>query len=486
MGLDSIELSVIREFAEDMPGGFFIYHADGIEELIYVNQAMIRIFGCETEEEFRKLTGNTFPGMVHPQDIEKIEASIEQQVKSDDQKFDYVEYRIIKKDGAVRWIEDYGRLVSTREYGDIYCVFAMDGTERQKGRMEELERINSELLNVYTRENQYKQALVADAVSYLEVDLSKDEFITTAMQVLDGQSVDMYEFCGMPHFDCFSEFISYMSVKVDENMRGDYLAFFNVSRLAQCYEEGDWWQTMDVWTTDFSGKRCMYRYHAYLGQSDVTGDVIALFMAKDVTDRAENQDLWQHILKKAWKDGVTPNSDILYKVFETEETCDLMDVISEVDGLITPRLRRKQQHFLVDYRGVRHFEVFMKAEYLKEILAQLLDNASKFTQAHGDISVVITENTCDEELCSEFLCVVQDNGCGIGKEFLENMFHPFERERNTRECGGFGRGLGLTVIQELVNRLNGRISVESQKGEGTTVTVAMIARWKESKNDDEK
>ena len=45
-----------KRIIDEMPGGFFIYRADESEEIIYANKALFRIFGCETEEEFRALT----------------------------------------------------------------------------------------------------------------------------------------------------------------------------------------------------------------------------------------------------------------------------------------------------------------------------------------------------------------------------------------------------------------------------------------------
>ncbi len=69
---DASTLTSIEPILEGMPGGLFIYYADGDEELLYQNSAVLRIFGCDTEEEFRRLTGNTFRGMVHPDDIEEV------------------------------------------------------------------------------------------------------------------------------------------------------------------------------------------------------------------------------------------------------------------------------------------------------------------------------------------------------------------------------------------------------------------------------
>ena len=90
----------LKEFLNQMPGGFFIYHADGSEELLYVNQAILRLFNCNSIEEFKELTGNSFRGMVHPEDLEAVEASIWEQIHKSQYDLDYVEYRIIQKGGS--------------------------------------------------------------------------------------------------------------------------------------------------------------------------------------------------------------------------------------------------------------------------------------------------------------------------------------------------------------------------------------------------
>lgn len=155
--LGSMQVNVMG-LLDEMPGGFFIYHADGDESLIYANDACLRIFGCETLDQFKSLTGFTFPGMVHPDDLGSIEESIARQIRNDRHKMDYVEYRINTLDGSVRWIQDYGHYVST-EAGDFFYVFINDATERLRERMEQLERMNKDLAEAFGREREHKDML---------------------------------------------------------------------------------------------------------------------------------------------------------------------------------------------------------------------------------------------------------------------------------------------------------------------------------------
>ncbi len=134
--LNEATMHVIEEIGGHMPGGFFVYKAEEPEELIYVNQAVLDIYGCKSLEEFKVLTGFTFRGMVHPDDYDRVKSSIDQQIDENDDKMDYAEYRIIRKNGAVRWVDDYGHYSETKAYGGIYVVFISDITEKKEMREE--------------------------------------------------------------------------------------------------------------------------------------------------------------------------------------------------------------------------------------------------------------------------------------------------------------------------------------------------------------
>lgn len=129
--LNEDTLSVIEEIGGHMPGGFFIYRAEEPEKLLYANKAVLDIYGCSTLEEFKDLTGYTFRGMVHPEDYERISVSIIHQINTSDDQMDYAEYRIIRRDGSIRWVDDYGHYAKTDTYGGIYVVFISDITEKK-------------------------------------------------------------------------------------------------------------------------------------------------------------------------------------------------------------------------------------------------------------------------------------------------------------------------------------------------------------------
>ncbi|MCR5078313.1 MAG: response regulator [Bacilli bacterium] len=148
------QLKEIEQIAEFIPGGFFIYFAEGKQELIYANSTTCRIFGCENLEEFKKLTGFTFKGMVHPSDYQAMEDSIRRQIASSEESLDHLEFRIIKKDGTIAWLTDFGRKANSDE-GPIFFVFVEDITsvakasenKMLKAALEDAERANQAKAN---------------------------------------------------------------------------------------------------------------------------------------------------------------------------------------------------------------------------------------------------------------------------------------------------------------------------------------------------
>lgn len=112
-------------------GGFFEYEAFGEHKLRGVSQSVAYMFGCDTVEEFREYVGNSFIGMVHPDDRDRVEAEINSQIFSSEWNMDYIEYRILRKDGRVRYVYDYGHLEEKEEEGqNFFYVFLLDVTDR--------------------------------------------------------------------------------------------------------------------------------------------------------------------------------------------------------------------------------------------------------------------------------------------------------------------------------------------------------------------
>lgn len=104
-----------------------------------------------------------------------------------------------------------------------------------------------------------------------------------------------------------------------------------------------------------------------------------------------------------------------------------------------------------------------------KILYNLLSNAFNYTEDGGTISVTVDET---EDAGSKFLSIrVADNGAGIPAEALQKLFTLFYQVNDKQRRYRGGSGLGLNMTRELVSLLGGRITVESEVGQGSVFTV---------------
>jgi signal transduction histidine kinase/CheY-like chemotaxis protein len=107
---------------------------------------------------------------------------------------------------------------------------------------------------------------------------------------------------------------------------------------------------------------------------------------------------------------------------------------------------------------------------LRQVLINILGNAVKFTNPPGTVTLIV-EQTASFENFRSLRFIVKDTGIGMDKEFIPKLFEAFSQEdaRTTNRYGG--SGLGMAITKSIIEMLNGNISVESEKGVGTTFTV---------------
>ena len=126
--------------------------------------------------------------------------------------------------------------------------------------------------------------------------------------------------------------------------------------------------------------------------------------------------------------------------------------------------------------SVTHHWVSLDRVKLMRVLSNLLSNSIKYTESGGKIDVTLDELPCDKEGWAMFRCVIADTGIGMGPDFLRHVFDPFAREKNTTKSGVVGTGLGMAITKSLVELMGGAISIESELGKGTVVTLEMAHR----------
>jgi signal transduction histidine kinase len=114
-------------------------------------------------------------------------------------------------------------------------------------------------------------------------------------------------------------------------------------------------------------------------------------------------------------------------------------------------------------------DVQVDPQYIMQVLTNLLSNATNYTPQGGRISLETATQELEGEPWVTF--TVRDTGPGIPEDEVEHIFDRFYRGSHARTSGVSGTGLGLPISKEIVERHGGRISLETQQGQGATFTV---------------
>ena len=145
------------------------------------------------------------------------------------------------------------------------------------------------------------------------------------------------------------------------------------------------------------------------------------------------------------------------------------DVVRQVATTIRPLLEKNRNQ--LEVRGAENLGVLHSdATRLRQVLLNLLSNATKFTEA-GRITVD-AERGVPEDGSSEWISIaVQDTGIGMNDEQLERLFEAFSQAESstTRRFGG--TGLGLTISRSFCRMMGGDVFVDSEQGVGSTFTI---------------
>lgn len=148
------------------------------------------------------------------------------------------------------------------------------------------------------------------------------------------------------------------------------------------------------------------------------------------------------------------------------ERFDLRELCEKTSHVFDAAVQEKGIGLCVDLSGLKNRFYVGDAKKIQQIMTNLLSNAVKFT-IHGTVTLSVSDDG------DKIRILVKDTGCGMKKEFQEIIFQPFTQEDTTYGRTQTGTGLGMAIISELVQLLNGAISVQSIPDKGTTFTVEL-------------
>lgn len=149
------------------------------------------------------------------------------------------------------------------------------------------------------------------------------------------------------------------------------------------------------------------------------------------------------------------------------ESISLRQLAAEIGLSFTAIANGKNIHFTVLDQQLMRDQLVTDRQRLGQVLKNLLSNAFKFTPTSGNVTIEFISES------GQVIIRVSDTGIGIPKDKHELIFEAFQQAdgATTRRHGG--TGLGLSISKELVNKLGGRINMESEEGKGSTFTIEL-------------
>lgn len=143
-----------------------------------------------------------------------------------------------------------------------------------------------------------------------------------------------------------------------------------------------------------------------------------------------------------------------------------------IDVYMSARARRENKSLNINLDS-ENKKIYVDIDRIKQVLINLLDNAFKFTEAEGTISISFTA------VEGSLKIVVQDDGSGISEDDLPRVKEKFYKGKNAKSKNG----IGLSICDEIVKLHNGEIFIESEEGNGTLVTVILPVIKEEEANE---
>ncbi len=156
----------------------------------------------------------------------------------------------------------------------------------------------------------------------------------------------------------------------------------------------------------------------------------------------------------------------------TYEEASINSIVNEIVEDARKIIRRNEKSIIVNVRNLLEIEsdlVFTDRIWLKRVLNHLMDNAVKFTL---EGSIQLTYGKENDNLVFR----IRDTGIGINKENLDHIFEEFRQEIDGHHRPFEGLGVGLTLAKEVIERMGGKIYVQSEKGVGSEFSFSLPYR----------
>ena len=401
-------------------------------------------------------------------------------------------------------------------------------------------RGEEEMAVMNRKERQYRIAIISNAFSTFELNLTRDLIEQDVTCVKDDEVISLLGKAGLQAPCSATEYFEKWKQFVLPESLEEYTNTLDIEYLKSRFEQGEAEVDVDYWsrTEDENGRMCV-RQSFIMTRDDMTDDLIAMVVSKDVTDqvikqkeqtealqdalmharqaneakttflsnmshdirtpmnaiigfatiaasRIDNKDQVRECLQKVLSSSnhlLSLINDILDmsriesgKMQIHEQECNISELMHNLVNIIQPQVKAKQLELFIDTFEVVNEDVITDPLKLNQIFINLMSNAVKYTPAGGMITFRIMQHTTFKHGYGDYVFIIKDNGIGMSEEFVKHVFEPFERETTTTRSGIQGTGLGMAITKNIVEMMNGTVTVESEVGKGSTFTVNLTLK----------
>ncbi len=505
-----------------MDCGVMCHTLDG-SHIISINRAALQVLGFESEEAMMAAGFDMIASSVMEEDQERLRTGIQTLKKVGDNI--NIEYRVRHTDGDIRHV--MGNVKLMEENGELfYQRFLLDCTTQK-------EREQEERMKEERRQMELVQALSIDynLVCVFDLDGGTGRALRTH-ECRPGVLDDLFsgelilEECMERYIDCcvhpedreqMLRICTRERLRIELGAKGQFYASYRTVCEGQvryfqmkAVHTGDWGSTRAVVlgfrSVDEETRKEMERMDVLkdaLDQANRANKAKSVFlsnMSHDIrtpmnaiigftalaTTHIDQRDQVEGYLKKIMTSGnhlLSLINDVLDmsriesgKMSLEEKPCSMPNILHGLRSIVQADVHAKQLELYMDAVDVVNEEIYCDRLRLNQILLNLLSNSVKYTPAGGVVSVRVTEKPGAPAGHATYEFVIKDTGIGMSEEFVARIFEPFERERNSTTSGIQGTGLGMAITKNIVDMMNGDISVKSKQGVGTEFAVVITFR----------
>ncbi len=495
--------------------GVLCHTVDG-SRILNVNQAALKILGYETQEELMADGFDLIAASVAKEDQDKLRNDIKKLKKPGDSVS--VEYRVRHKDGEVLHV--MGNIKLFEENGEpFYQRFLLDCTA-QKLQEKQTERRHMELVQALSTDFNLICLVNPQTGQLTPIRNNREEndgIFNVEIPLQESMEQYIQEWVYEEDRDMLRQAVSLDNLTKELTVKQQYyinyrkykngeIIYFQMKAVRTGNQEDGFGIVLGFRSVDDVIRREMEQkslLEAALSQANKASKAKSIFLSNMSHDirtpmnaivgftnlaitHIDHKEQVEEYLQKIMTSGnhlLSLINDVLDmshiesgKIHLEENPCSLPEILHGLRNILQADVHAKQLELQIDTVDVLDENIYCDKLRLNQVLLNLLSNSVKYTGAGGTISLRITEKPGAPKGYANYEFSIKDTGFGMSPEFIEHIFEPFERERNSTISKVQGTGLGMAITKNIVDMMHGSISVKSKVNVGTEFKVSFTFR----------